>query len=219
MHLFRPLPCTTALCVLLCLSAAAEAKSQNTKYRYYTIGGSSVDGVYKEMLRRGPHVGGGKAYASTKMDPQVEAVTANDGDRCRIASFKINMTFTINLPKLQGSSALDASTRRSFDNFLAFARKHEERHRSIWLGCAAQAEAQIKNVSAATCGQAEAKGLAIMQKVANACDRKHAAFDASEQTKLAKHPFIRAVMARGKKVPRNEVALPAAVLRKKNQNF
>jgi predicted secreted Zn-dependent protease len=218
MQLFRPLPCTTAFCVLLCFSAAAEAKSQNTKYRYYAIGGSTVDGVYKEMLRRGPHVGGGKAYASTKMDPKIEAVTASQGDSCRIASFNVSMTFTINLPKLQ-SGSVDSATRRSFENFQAFARKHEERHRSIWLACAADAEAQIKNVTASTCDRAEAKGLEIMHKIANACDRKHAAFDASEQRKLARHPFIRAVMARGKKAPRNEVALPAGVLKKKSQNF
>lgn len=218
MKLSRALPLIAASTVLLCLASAADARPPVTKYKYYTIGGKTIESLYKEMIRRGPHVGGGKAYASTKMDPQVEALTASDGNSCHIASFAINMTFTINLPKLQ-DSGVDPAVRKSFNNFLLFAKKHEERHRSIWLGCASEAEAQVRSIKAATCEQAEAKGLEIVQKMARVCDRRHAAFDSSEQKKLAKHPFIRAVMARGGTPPRNEVALPASSIKKKSQNF
>ena len=41
----------------------------------------------------------------------------------------------------------------SFDRFYAFAKRHEETHRAIWLQCAAEAEALAGGVAAATCAE------------------------------------------------------------------
>jgi predicted secreted Zn-dependent protease len=50
------------------LVPVAQAKPI-TNYTHYLIAGESAESLYRSMLRRGPHVGGGKAYASTKMVP------------------------------------------------------------------------------------------------------------------------------------------------------
>src|SRR5262245_49181985 len=64
------------ICALfsMILVPVAEAKPV-TNYTHYLIAGESAEGLYRSMLRKGPHVGGGKAYASTKMIPEVSAKT------------------------------------------------------------------------------------------------------------------------------------------------
>lgn len=170
-----------------------------TNYTHYLIAGESAEGLYRSMLRKGPHVGGGKAYASTKMVPEVSAKTVETGSGCRIRDFQVNMTFTIRLPQLKKSGNIDPGLRKSFSRFYEFAKKHEETHRTIWLKCAAEAEAKVNNVTAKSCPEAEARGLAIVEQVARQCDARHVAFDEAEQKRLVSHPFIKQVLARQKK--------------------
>ena len=184
--------------VSMILVPVVEAKPV-TNYTHYLIAGESAEGLYRSMLRKGPHVGGGKAYASTKMVPEVSAKTIETGSGCRIQNFQVNMTFTIRLPQLKKSAKVDADLRRSFSRFYEFAKKHEETHRSIWLKCAAEAEAEVNKVRAKTCSEAEARGLAIVEEVARQCDARHVAFDEAEQKRLVHHPFIKQVLARQKK--------------------
>jgi predicted secreted Zn-dependent protease len=180
------------------LVPVAQAKPV-TNYTHYLIAGESAEGLYRSMLRKGPHVGGGKAYASTKMVPEVSAKTVETGSGCRIQDFRVNMTFTIRLPQLKKSGNIDPSLRKSFSRFYEFAKKHEETHRSIWLKCAAEAEAKVNRVTAGSCPEAEARGLAIVEQVARQCDARHVAFDEAEQKRLVTHPFIKQVLARQKK--------------------
>jgi predicted secreted Zn-dependent protease len=180
---------------LICLQGIASAKPL-TNYVHYLIVGSSAEGLYRSMISNGPLVGGGKAYASTRMDPKVSATTAETRDGCRVDTFELEMTFTIKLPQLKDASAVDKASRANFDRFYEFARKHEEGHRSIWLACAKEAEALAVQVRAKTCSEAEAKALTIVDEVAKRCDAKHAEFDAAEKSKLFNHPFIKQVVIR-----------------------
>jgi predicted secreted Zn-dependent protease len=189
---------------------AAVAKPV-TNYTHYLIAGESAEGIYRAMLRRGPHVGGAKAYASTRMEPTILAQTEQGANSCRISQFKINMTFTIQLPQLRKSAHVDPTLRKSFDRFYEFAKKHEETHRAIWLKCAAEAEAKVSHVTAKTCSEAEAQGLKIVEDVASDCDARHLAFDAAEQKRLVNHPFIKQVLKKGKVV----AVLPDVASRKK----
>jgi predicted secreted Zn-dependent protease len=178
---------------------AAEAKPI-TNYTHYLIAGESAEGLYRSMLRKGPHVGGGKAYASTRMVPRVSAKTVQAGRGCRIQSFNVDMTFTIRLPQLRKSSNVDPTLRTSFSRFYEFAKRHEETHRSIWLKCGAEAEALVNKVKAKTCSEAEARGLAIVEEVARRCDARHVAFDEAEQKRLVNHPFIKQVLRKKRSV-------------------
>jgi predicted secreted Zn-dependent protease len=191
--------------------APAALAKPVTNYTHYLIAGESAEGLYRAMLRRGPHVGGAKAYASTRMEPTISAQTEQGTNSCRISQFKINMTFTIQLPQLRKSANVDPSLRKSFDRFYEFAKKHEETHRAIWLKCAAEAEAKVSHITAKTCPEAEAQGLRIVEDVASQCDARHLAFDAAEQKRLVNHPFIKQVLRKGRIV----AELPAVALSKK----
>jgi predicted secreted Zn-dependent protease len=188
------------ICALISVILVPVAQAKPiTNYTHYLIAGESAESLYRSMLRRGPHVGGGKAYASTKMVPEVSAKTVETGGGCRIQDFKVNMTFTIRLPQLKKSATVDATLRKSFSRFYEFAKKHEETHRTIWLKCAAEAEARVNTIKAKTCPDAEARGLAIVEEVARQCDARHVAFDEAEQKRLVNHPFIKQILARQKK--------------------
>jgi len=195
--------------ITMIIAPAAIAKPV-TNYTHYLIAGESAEGIYRAMLRRGPHVGGAKAYASTRMEPSISAQTVKGTNNCRIGQFKINMTFTIQLPQLRKSADVDPALRKSFNRFYEFAKKHEETHRSIWLKCAAEAEAKVTRVMAKTCPEAEAAGLRIVEQVASECDARHVAFDNAEQRRLVNHPFIKQVLRKGK-----VAALPTVGLKKK----
>lgn len=188
------------VCALISMFLVPVAQAKPiTNYTHYLIAGESAESLYRSMLRRGPHVGGGKAYASTKMVPEVSAKTVETGGGCRIQDFKVNMTFTIRLPQLKKSATVDATLRKSFSRFYEFAKKHEETHRTIWLKCAAEAEARVNTIKAKTCPDAEERGLAIVEEVARQCDARHVAFDEAEQKRLVNHPFIKQILARQKK--------------------
>lgn len=192
------------LVVLTPLTVAAPS----TIYAHYKVEGQTVEGLYKAMLDKGPRVGGNQAYASTKMDMAVSAVTHIVGKTCQVDDVNLRMTFTIRLPELDEHAKISADVRQSFARFYEFARKHEETHRSIWMQCAAEAQAQTRHITAPDCMAAEAKALAVVDQVGKQCDARHAAFDAGEQVKLLHHPFVGMALGVAQK-PRNVVALPA----------
>lgn len=173
-----------------CLGPGAGAKPL-TNYVHYLVAGSSAQGLFESMINNGPKVGGGRAYASTRMDPNVSASTVANGGQCRVVSFKMNMTFTIRLPQLDNDQKVEPALRKSFERFYQFAKRHEETHRTIWLQCAAEAEALATGLKAATCAEAEAQSLKIVDDVSKRCDRRHAEFDAADQKQLSRHPFMK----------------------------
>jgi predicted secreted Zn-dependent protease len=173
---------------------ALSAPAFTTKYVYYKVSGDSAAGVYVSMLKRGPHVRGARAYAATMMESSQRG-KLEQTNSCRISDYQISADFTIRLPKLTNEASLSPSARARWQQFSSFLRKHEETHRSIWMGCAREAEAKVRALRGRTCNEVDRKAQAIREQVQNACNQKHLAFDAAEQKRLAKHPFVKMVLA------------------------
>lgn len=176
------------------LRAAEAAPAFTTKYVYYKVSGDTAAGVYVSMLKRGPHVKGEKAYAATSAESSQRGKLELTKS-CRIVDYQYRIDFTIRLPKLTDEASLSASARNRWQQFSSFLRKHEETHRTIWMGCANEIEAKIRSLRGRNCEEVDRKAQAIRDQVQNACNRKHAAFDAAEQKKLSKHPFVKMVLA------------------------
>ena len=174
--------------------------TQSTKYTYYTVGGDTVEEIYGAMLRKGPRVNGAKAYAATS------ATTTQDGrlkqgGSCQISNYRLRLDFVIKLPRIKNENVLPAADRARWQQFSLFLKKHEETHRSIWIGCAADLEQQVKVIRAKTCSDADRKAQVLWEKMRSACARKHNAFDAAEQKKLMRHPFVKQVYRRSVETP------------------
>lgn len=186
----------TAAALLLAGQGLAAAKpSYKTKYTYYTISGDTAEEIYGAMLRRGPKVNGAKAYAATS------AVTTQDGrlrktSSCRVENYSVNIDFEIKLPRIKNEKILPPGDRKRWRLFSSFLKTHEETHRKIWLGCAAELERKVKAVKARSCSDADKKAEALWDQIRTACSAKHNAFDAAEQKKLLKHPFVKLVFNR-----------------------
>ena len=185
----------SAAAVAFAGGAAVAKPDFKTKYTYYTVGGDSAQEIYNAMLRKGPKVNGAKAYAATS------ATTTQDGkllqaSSCKIADYKLKIDFVIKLPRIKNEKVLPATDRSRWQQFSSFLKKHEETHRSIWLGCAADLEKQVRAVKAKTCGEVDRKAAALWEKMRTSCSKKHNAFDAAEQKKLMKHPFVKLVYGR-----------------------
>jgi predicted secreted Zn-dependent protease len=170
------------------------APAFTTRYVYYKVSGDSAAGVYLSMLRRGPHVRGEKAFAATTAEPSQRGKLEQKGS-CRISDYQYAIDFVIRLPKLSREASLPPAARARWRQFSSFVRRHEERHRAIWMGCAREIETKIKALRGRTCHDVDRKAQAIRERIQKACNRKHRAFDASEQKKLAKHPFMKLVLA------------------------
>ena len=173
---------------------ALAAPAFTTKYVYYKVSGDTAASVYLSMLKRGPHVGGAKAYAATSAESSQRG-QLELRNSCRITGYQYSVAFTIRLPKLADESSLSPAARARWQQFSSFLRKHEETHRSIWMGCAQEIEAKVKGLRGRTCDEVDKKAQSIREAIQNACNRKHRAFDAAEQKRLAKHPFVKMVVA------------------------
>jgi predicted secreted Zn-dependent protease len=178
---------------LLCLPAAASPH-QKTDYKYYSIKGDSPQEIYNSMIKRGPDVNGVNAYASTSASSSQNGKLILQGQSCRVENYSFDIKFTINLPTLKNESALVGQTSAKWAQFKSFLKTHEETHRSIWLNCAKTLESQVRALRSSNCKVLEKQAADLWKKMRTSCDKQHAAFDAAEQRRLLKHPFVRLVL-------------------------
>jgi predicted secreted Zn-dependent protease len=169
----------------------AQADSLNTKYTYYLIAGDTAASLHASMKRKGPRVYGGRAYASATMIPNPELSTQHSSGGCAVEKFNLRMSFAIRLPKLDKSLPVSKAVRSSFEEFYMVAKRHEETHRSIWLACAREAEAQVRKIRANTCWEVEERALQLMSEYGQHCDARQLAFDAVEHERLRQILFIK----------------------------
>ena len=179
------------------ISESALCKpNQTTKYTYYTISGDTPGAIYSTLVKRGPRVGGVKAYAATT------AVSSQSGQLipgkfCSLEDYKFKIDFTIKLPKLRNEAALRGATRSDWKKFSSFLKIHEETHRSIWLACASDLEAKVKAIQTTSCAELNERSTKLWEQMRASCAKKQDAFDVAEQARLLRHPFVKLVMSQG----------------------
>jgi predicted secreted Zn-dependent protease len=178
---------------LVCTQAQAKP-SQSTRYKFYNITGDSPVEIYSAMIKRGPDVNGVNAYASTSATSSQSGQLIAQGKSCRVDDYSFRIDFTINLPKLKNEQALQGQLASKWGQFKGFLKSHEEQHRTIWLGCARDLETQVRSLRTTDCKGLDKKAAQLWKSMRASCDKKHAAFDAAEQKRLMKHPFVRMVL-------------------------
>ncbi len=184
-----------SLAVLAVTAGEIYAKPiEKTKYKFYPITGNTPGEIYSAMIRRGPDVNGVNAYASTSATSAQSGRMILKGKSCRVDGYRFSIDFIINLPKLKNEAALTGATASKWGQFKSFLKVHEETHRSIWMGCARNLETQVKALRSGDCKALDKQAAQLWKKMRTSCDRQHAAFDAAEQKKLLKHPFVKMVL-------------------------
>lgn len=194
------------LCAGLISESAISKPIQATKYTYYTIYGDTPAEIYTTLVKRGPRVGGVKAYASTTAVSS-QSGQLMQGKSCSLEDYKFKIDFTIKLPKLKNETALTGITKTDWKKFSSFLKTHEETHRSIWLACASELEAKVHAITARSCADLNEKTTKLWEQMRTSCAKKQDAFDVAQQRVLLQQPFVKLVLSQGARTS-NALAVP-----------
>jgi predicted secreted Zn-dependent protease len=190
----RALLAAAAVTALVLPALPATAKPVvKTRYVYYTIAGFDASSLHDAMVRYGPHVNGENAYAATEVTGGQDGVLEPGRNSCAIRNYVVTLDFTLRLPRLKKGVKLSPDVARRWSTFDKFVREHEERHRQIWIACAADLERSVKSIKARSCDRTRVLAQRAMDKAWEACGKKHDAFDVAQRHPLMKQPFIQSV--------------------------
>src|SRR5262245_39873896 len=190
-----PLVAGTLICVPIVMSPAIARPFATTHYEYYSVSGMSAASLHHSLEVRGPQVGGYKAYAATSIDGHQTGNLVQTPAGCAVTNYQLRLTFTMRLPRLASGSAMNPALRTKWATFERFVRTHEGVHRSIWMSCAAAAEARVRAIRTRTCEAAGAMASGIIDDMWAQCAKRHDAFDAAQRNPLMRQPFIIAANA------------------------
>lgn len=175
-----------ALIACACALPAAAAPKVTTKTAYFTVQGSTPAAVLNSILSRGPGGNSGVAMATTqasynqKVEPK--------GGRCRAA---LSVDILIRLPRLSKSSRTK-SVRKVWGSFISYIRKHERRHRSIYIGCAKRMDKKVRAaVRKLGCKKSRSRVNAILKEEDARCNRLNRAYDQRERKRIQRLALVR----------------------------
>ncbi len=128
-----------AMCVALCsalLCSAADARVRlDLKYQGYTVRGTSVAAIWRDIFRKGPHQRerGLYAQAQARISYGWDIDFQETRGGCRVRAADVNVRVRILLPawadERRGSKALKVAWR----GYAARVRAHEDHHKDIAL--------------------------------------------------------------------------------------
>jgi predicted secreted Zn-dependent protease len=179
----------------LATGAALARPFSTTHYEYYSVSGMSAASLHHSLEVRGPEVGGYKAYAATAMDSRQTGNLVQTSAGCTVANYQLRLSFTMRLPRLAAGASMSPALKAKWATFDKFVRTHEGVHRTIWMSCAAAAEAKVRALRTRSCEAAEAMATGIINEMWAQCAKRHDAFDAAQRNPLMKQPFIVAANA------------------------
>ena len=170
--------------------AAFAGVTSTTSTRYYNVSGTSRPALASKM-RSNPFRGDrGGAVANIRPKYSLDVQTKKTGSTCQVSAVNLNVRFVLTLPRAK-ESAMSSVTRSSWRSFVSFARRHEQRHRSIYLQCAKNFAAKAQRLSGPSCSALKSKARRLLTAEDRACDRRHAAFDRAERGRLVNQSLFR----------------------------
>ena len=141
------------LCIIVPLIAAcpAQAAGLSRSYSYFSVGGSTLQEIHEQLIRRGPTVAstGRKHAGATRMDFKEKISLDRSGGRCRIAKADITLVAKIILPRWTARSSGSRETRIVWDALAADIKRHEEDHVKIARRHAGEMESALRRLAPA----------------------------------------------------------------------
>jgi predicted secreted Zn-dependent protease len=165
------------------LTLPAGAATVAKTYSYFSIGGSTLDAIQRELDLRGPHVNstGHRHPGATQMQFVSRIGYQNTNRGCRIASANVTLKAKIILPSWRRPRAADADVRLVWDTLSSDIKRHEEQHVIIAKNHARMLEQALMAIPRQSdCKAAQAKAAQATQKVLAKHDVAQAEFDRVE---------------------------------------
>jgi len=180
-------------------AAMAGGLASNTVYRSHPVKGATAGEVWRYMLAN-PIIDpdDGPAFANITHDHRLSVQTESAGGLCRVTGLDFRWNFVITLPKAVDYAAMGATTKQMWDQFIAYLKKHEERHRTIFLDCGkAFVPAAAKLTGLPGCAGMDRKVRAYVDRQYAACMDRQRAFDRGEKATVAGLALVRAAKGAG----------------------
>ncbi|AXS40961.1 DUF922 domain-containing protein [Breoghania sp. L-A4] len=158
--------------------------SSRTVQRDYRVRGRDAPALVNYMHRR-PFAGdNGPAMANIRPRYDLRILTKpgtrrrGDAAACHIHRLTLSIRFTMTLPHAVHERQFDNHTRRAWQGFKRFARRHEEVHRRIYLSCAQRFLHEAGRMSSPhRCSRLRRDVQRLLRESDRACNRQHDAFD------------------------------------------
>lgn len=185
-----------ALLVLSIPLSAAPAFGElrhSTAYRHNPIRGTTPAELWRYMAAHPIIDEDGPALANITHEHTLSVKTTKSGGACRAASIDFNWQFVITLPKAVDEARMSGSTRAMWREFTTYLKRHEEHHRTIFLGCGKAFVAKAAKISSArTCSGLKRKIVRFIDKQYAACMTRQRDFDRQEKQTVANLALRRA---------------------------
>jgi predicted secreted Zn-dependent protease len=183
----------SAIGLFLIVMAAQSAQAsvvQRTTYRPFIVHGKTAKAIYQSVVNRSQRQGKFRTYATTevRLNPSVHLVTKPS---CKVDAAIIEARFVIRLPQLANEAALAPALRSDWTAFVGELKRHEEHHRDIWLGCAADFASAVTGAAASDCKTFTRSLGERIRATSKACRARNDAFDEQAQSRLPGNAFIR----------------------------
>lgn len=195
-----------SISILSALPASAETIAKS--YSYFSVRGTTLDELERELNRRGPKVmsTGQRHPGATRMQFTTSVGYAEQKGRCRITEAQVTVTAKVILPRWRPSRKADEDTRLVWDALSSDIRRHEDQHVSIARDYARQLERTLKQIgSQRNCKIAANKAKATMDRVLARHDRAQIKFDRVEGANFERR-LLRLMRQRAKMVQSGEIA-------------
>ncbi|QKC99693.1 DUF922 domain-containing protein [Mesorhizobium sp. NZP2298] len=176
----------TLLCaLLLAVTTAIPAGAANLvkTYSYFSIGGSTLEDIEKQLSKHGPQVKstGSRHPGATQMAFTTRISYARQAGSCRIADAVVTLKVKVILPEWRRPRKADADVKLFWDTLSADIKRHEERHVEIAKNHARELEDALKaTYPQKDCDAAKAKAAEITAAVLARHDRAQVQFDRVE---------------------------------------
>ena len=108
----------------------AQAASIAKTYSYFTIGGTTVEEIERELKQRGPQVKstGMRHPGATRMEFTSRVGYSEANGRCSVVSAAVTVKANMILPRWNRRKAASPDTRLIWDTLSADIKRHEESH-------------------------------------------------------------------------------------------
>jgi predicted secreted Zn-dependent protease len=185
--------CLAAVVLLDVQPASAEVRS-STATRFYSVGGTTQAGLAANMRSNPFRNEGGGGVANMRPNYSLSVTTAKDGAMCQVKNVNLSIDFVMTLPKAK-ESAMSSGTLSAWRDFVSFARRHEQGHRSIYMQCAHNFLVKAQALAGPSCGALKATAERLLDAENRACGTRHAAYDRSERRRIGGLALFRTATA------------------------
>ena len=185
---------SAALALLSVFVAMAPARAADLRksYSYFSIGGSTLEDIERELERRGPNVGttGQRHPGATRMEFKTKLSWRQQKNRCTLETARVTITAKVILPRWKPGRKASSETRFIWSTLAADIKRHEEAHVINAKKHGRELEKALMAIgSLRTCQKVTDRASAVTKRILDKHEREQQRFDRVESDGFEKRLF------------------------------